>query len=81
MSKKNRRPSGGNAPQRGCTEAGQGVSASQVPATEPECEGGAMPLGIPIPIEEFKAQQQDSKRRKHRNHGVAQEDTGGAVDT
>ncbi|MGL4549813.1 MAG: hypothetical protein ACRC33_01390 [Gemmataceae bacterium] len=65
-------------PAPGCGGPGEEVRPDQVQA-EPEAGGprGAVPIGLPIPLENYEALQQDAKRRKPRVPGIAQEDSGG----
>ena len=83
MSKKKRnRPSSSPAAEPGRSDAGREVRPDELPAEgETECAGGALPLGLPIPLEHYEALQEDAKRRKPRDAGIAQEDPGGAGGT
>ena len=50
--------------------------AEEAPQT-PECEGKAVPLGLPISAEEYEKLQKESRHRKLPPAGCAQEDTSG----
>jgi hypothetical protein len=80
--KKKNRPSAPTAAQAGHSDAGQEARPSEHPAERAsESAGGAVPLGLPIPLEHYKALQEDAKHRKLRHPDFAQEDPGGTADT
>ena len=79
MSKRKNQPSSSPAAQPGCSDAGREVRPSELPAEgAPESVGGAVPIGLPIPAEQYEALQRNAKRHKPGDPGVAQEDPGGA---
>jgi len=83
MARKNRKTpdKSGSTPhfegaQPGRSAAGQEVRPEAVQSTPgPECAGGAVPIGLPIPQEEYVALQKKAKHRSIRPHDAAQEDT------
>jgi len=80
--KKNKRPSASPAAQPGGSGIGQEVRPNELPAgSDSGCAGGAVPLGLPIPLEHYEALQEGAKRRKTRHSDIAQMDPGGAGDT
>ena len=65
----------------GCSEPGREVVPESVaPDAEPPAAGGAVPIGIPIPLEHLEALQDDARRRKPRHPGIAQADPGETED-
>ena len=75
MAKKKRPDSGPTNSQAGRSEPGKEVRPGELPPTESD-DGGAMPMGLPIPLEHYEALQEIAKRRKPAPHGHAQEDPG-----
>jgi hypothetical protein len=80
--KKKTPPSSPPAAQPGLSGAGHEVRPEAVPATNPsEAPGGAVPIGLPIPLEQYEALQKDLKRRKPAHPDIAQDDAARGGDT
>jgi hypothetical protein len=80
MSKRKSHPPAAPTGQPGQCDAGREVRPDSLPPeTAGEAAGGAMPLGLPIPFEQYKALQ-EQKHRKPPLRGIAQEDAGEAAD-